>query len=294
MSDILQLIKDTIAIIEETCSTDLIVYDIYGTFLNTEIEKFPQYNKWHLTPYCLRIKNRSLFYSKCKFLKGRLLHKTDFEDTVTKATCFCGVAEYNIPIKIKGKYVGLISVTGFKGEIKEKFFNIYARRLGMTTQELNTLRDTELVSTDKEKFVITMLQILSHLFDEYIKQNSALFESNPTTNPHMKKAIEYISLNFNKNISVARVAKECYISSPHLQALFSKYLGHGVAEEIRKQQINYAKELLSTTQYSVKYISYLCGFESSDYFCTVFKRESKISPLKYRKNNYIQLFNIKN
>ena len=132
-----------------------------------------------------------------------------------------------------------------------------------------------------------MLKILLHLFEEYIKENSTLFENSPTTNPHMIKALKYISLNYNKNISVSQVAKECYLSTPHLQALFSKFLGHGVAEEIRKQQIDYAKELLSTTQYSVKHISYLCGFESSDYFCTVFKREVKISPLKYRKNNYI-------
>ena len=287
MADILQLIRETINIIEETCSTDLIIYDIYGIFLKTEIEKFPQYNKWHLIPYCLRIKQNSQLYSKCKFLKGRLLRKTDYEDTVTKATCFCGVSEYNIPIKIKGKYVGLISVTGFKGNIKEKFLNVYANHLGITSEELVSLREKELVSSDKENFVKTMLQILSHLFDEYIRLNTSQFEINPTTNPHMVKAIEYIALNFNKNISVAQVAKECYISTPHLQSLFSKYLGHGVAEEIRKQQINYAKELLSTTQYSVRHISYLCGFESSDYFCTVFKREVNISPLKYRKNNYV-------
>lgn len=287
MTDILQLIKKTIEIIEQTCSTDLIIYDIYGTFLKTEIEKLPQYNRWHLLPYCLRIKNNPQLYSKCKFLKGRLLQKTDYEDTVTKATCFCGVLEYNIPIKIKGKYVGLISVTGFKGNIKEKFLNIYANLLGITTQEFLATQNTELVSTDKEKFVITMLQILSHLFDEYIEQSIDLFERNPTTNQHLIKAIEYISLNFKKNISVSQVAKECYISTPYLQSLFSKYLGHGVAEEIRKQQINYAKELLSTTQYSVKHISYLCGFESSDYFCTVFKRETNTSPLKYRKSNYI-------
>ena len=36
MADILQMIKETIEIIEETCSTDLIIYDIYGTFLKTE------------------------------------------------------------------------------------------------------------------------------------------------------------------------------------------------------------------------------------------------------------------
>ena len=285
MTDILQMIKETIEIIEETCSTDLIIYDNFGTFLNTEIKKLPQYNRWHLLPYCLRIKNNPSLYSKCKILKRRLLRKTDYTETVSKATCFCGVTEYNIPIKIKGKYVGLISITGFKGEIKEKYFKMYARHLKMTPQELLVFRERELVSTEKEKYVVTMLQILTHLFDEYIKQNATLFENNSTTNAYMIKALKYISLNYNKNITVSQVAKECYISVPYLQSLFSKFLGHGVSEEIRNQQINYAKELLSTTKHSVRQIAIEIGYVSPDYFCTVFKRETGLSPLNYRKRN---------
>lgn len=220
-------------------------------------------------------------------MKERLLHKTDFNDTVSKSTCFCGVTEYNFPIKMNGNYIGLISATGFRGKIKGSLLDKCASVLGLSSEDLISVQKRELVSTDKEKYVIIMLQILSHLFDEYIKQNFDFLEESTTKNPHVVKALEYIRFNYNKNISVSQVAKECYISSSYLQSLFSYHLGHGVAEEIRNQQLNYAKELLSKTQYSVEHISYLCGFKSSDYFCTVFKREENISPLKYRKATHV-------
>ncbi len=284
MFDIIELIKNTIEIIEETIPAKLLIYDKYGIFINTEIANFPQYNGWHTSPYCLLVKSSSNLYNMCRFLKKRMLKKSNYDDKITKTTCFCGVTEYTIPIKFNGKYLGLITITGFKGELKDYFSNIYARHLGHSLEDFIKFREKELVSTEKEKYVKTMLQIISHLFREFLKQKPSLFEKT-TSNPYVLKALEYIHLNYNNNISVSAVAKECFISESYLQSLFSAYLGHGIADEIRIQQINYAKKLLSETEYSVKYISFLCGFSSPDYFCTVFKRETNITPLKYRKSH---------
>jgi len=283
MSDLVELIKKTINLIESTFSTEIIIYDLYNTLYNTQLGELPQINRWHLNNYCLYIKESEQIYHKCKTLKQKFFKKHSLANGITKATCFCGVSEYISPIKVDGNCIALISITGFRGDLKEKLIERQAYRLGVSVPKLLKIREKELVSTENEKDIITFLEILAHLFDEFIKENEKLFENNPTTNQYILKAIEYIDQNFTKNISVSDVAKECYVSIPYLQSVFSKYMGHGVAEEIRNRQINYAKELLSTTEHSVKYIAFQCGYDSPDYFSVVFKRECSTSPLKYRK-----------
>ena len=101
----------------------------------------------------------------------------------------------------------------------------------------------------------------------------------------LKKVIKkYISKNYAEQITAHNVADACHVSVSYLQHLFAELLGHGIAEEIRLQRLEAAKEMLATTAYSVRYIALCCGFCSPDYFSTVFKRQLGITPLKYRKS----------
>lgn len=164
-----------------------------------------------------------------------------------------------------------------------------AKRLNISKDEFENLRDTLLCKGENEQTVKTQLEVLSFLLREYLTKeteiNNILSESNQLGNNYVLKSFEFIERNFTKDISVDDVAKECYISVPYLQSLFSKTIGHGVAEEIRNRRIKYAKELLLTTEYSVKHIAFECGFESADYFSVAFKKQCGVTPLKFRKTH---------
>ena len=133
--------------------------------------------------------------------------------------------------------------------------------------------------------MIYSLEILADLIKRYIteKIDLSLFAT-PKTNEYVLRAMEFISANYSSDITAIEVAKHCHISTAYLQRLFCDVKGHGVAEEIRNYRLNYAKELLCTTDYSIKYIAFECGFKSDDYFSTTFKRCFKTTPLKYRKS----------
>ena len=106
-----------------------------------------------------------------------------------------------------------------------------------------------------------------------------------TKNQHLLKAINYIKQNFNNPITVEDIANVCFVSPSYLQHIFSKHRGHGINEEITRERLQYAEELLTSTDRQIKDIAYSSGFSNSDYFCTVFKKHYKVSPLKYRKSH---------
>jgi transcriptional regulator GlxA family with amidase domain len=56
-------------------------------------------------------------------------------------------------------------------------------------------------------------------------------------------------------------------------------------EYVLKTRLAAAAELLSATELSVTEIGVRCGFSSPAYFSRVFKEETGLSPLRYRKTH---------
>jgi len=97
-------------------------------------------------------------------------------------------------------------------------------------------------------------------------------------------AYEYICQNFNKNISLSFLAD---LSSCSIQTLINKFkknYGKTPVKCIVDFRINKAKELLMNTDFSVSQISEICGYDNVYYFSNVFKKETGLSPLKYRQS----------
>lgn len=287
--DNFELLKRYIGLLEKNCNAEIIINDTYGFFANTPLATIEQAGRWHLNGYCLKIKESPSLHRRCVDLKYRFVENVINGNGVVKSNCYCGVVEYAIPLFINGVNIAMISLTGFSGKVKTGMLKILSKRLGSSEKTLNDLRNTYLVKNEDEEAIIVGLEMLMRFLKGYIINEtqicSLISESKKSCNKYVLKAIEYIEKNFNRKICVADVARECYISTPYLQNLFSSVIGHGVAEEISNRQIEYAKELLSTTEYSIYYIALECGFSSSDYFSTAFKRKSGIAPNKYRKSH---------
>ena len=69
-----------------------------------------------------------------------------------------------------------------------------------------------------------------------------------------------------------------------LQSLF-RYFGRSPQAEIRRVQLAKIKQLLLETDFPLKKIAELTGFEHIEYMCVVFKRFTGKSPGAYRKKN---------
>ena len=98
----------------------------------------------------------------------------------------------------------------------------------------------------------------------------------------LAKAIRFIRDHATEPIEVKDVLREVAISRRRLERGFQKVLGRSPLAEIRRQRIESAKRLLAETDLTILEVAVASGFGSPTYFADVFKRETGLSPRKYR------------
>jgi len=97
------------------------------------------------------------------------------------------------------------------------------------------------------------------------------------------KAQEYIKKNYSdKDISLHTVAKEVSISPNHFSTVFSRETGETFISYITGVRIEQAKILLKTTQLRASDIGYEVGYNDTQYFSYVFKKQTGMTPKEFR------------
>ncbi len=131
-----------------------------------------------------------------------------------------------------------------------------------------------------------LLSFLSILAKEIYQKSQGHFENEETekkSNYYITKALAFIRANYSNAIKVSDVANYLGISRFYLCALFKETMDHSPQEYISNFCLGRARELLTTTEYSISEIAYLCGYRDSDVFSKAFKRKYLSSPSQYRK-----------
>lgn len=96
-----------------------------------------------------------------------------------------------------------------------------------------------------------------------------------------KKIIDVMNVHIDENLSVNEIAKLCCLSPGNLKKTFKTYAGCGVMEHFNRLRIIRSTEYLRQGM-AVTDISRKMGFSSTGYFSAVFKKETGLSPTKYR------------
>lgn len=154
---------------------------------------------------------------------------------------------------------------------------------------LNTLvQEVELKEINYE---LACKSILT-LFIIYISRNSEstlLITSNPEKlNIECIKVKNYIDSHYSENITLDILSNLSYINKFHLVHLFTKQMGISPINYLINKRIEESKNLLTTTNYSIRDIATIVGFSNSSYFSQMFKKFNGCSPRIY-KNKYTTL-----
>lgn len=94
----------------------------------------------------------------------------------------------------------------------------------------------------------------------------------------------YISEHFREPITLDSLSRELGVCRFYVSRIFSKILHVGFCEYVNTLRVNFAKELLITTDQSILEIAMLSGFQSQQTFNRAFKQISEVTPAAYRKN----------
>ena len=100
---------------------------------------------------------------------------------------------------------------------------------------------------------------------------------------------KYINNNYSEKLSLNILSEKAVLSPVYFHKLFTEYYGITPSDYIMKIRISAAKQLLIPKDYSIARTAADCGFSSQSYFNYSFKKQTGLSPLKYRKKMLSQI-----
>lgn len=105
------------------------------------------------------------------------------------------------------------------------------------------------------------------------------------------EGIRLLESNPLSDITIEEIARSCNVTPCYFRRLFKEYAGKTPTEYRMEFKMNTAKRMLESGEFKVEHIAETLGFESASYFCRMFKKRFKLTPIEY-KNSSKENFNV--
>ena len=97
----------------------------------------------------------------------------------------------------------------------------------------------------------------------------------------VSEALKFISQNYNRDITLEKLAAVMGVSEIYACQLFKKEVGEAFKAYLIGFRVKKAKELLESGKYKIYEISEMVGYQTVQYFCQTFKRLTGKNPGDY-------------
>ena len=125
------------------------------------------------------------------------------------------------------------------------------------------------------------LGILYNIYSEGIKAENKEYAKQ---NAIFSKATSYILEHYTEStLSVQEISKQLDISEVHLRRIFKSAVNISPVKYINFLRLEKAKNMLLSSNLTVFEIADSVGFEDQFYFSRLFKKETGVSPVYYRR-----------
>ena len=181
--------------------------------------------------------------------------------------------------KTVAKYMDLLGITAENPIIHTSLYN-----------ELKALLDN-IYDTSNDMLLSAKLSVVGHLYDFF-----AILTENADFNQKsdlIKSAIRIIDYNYCTNISIEQIAERLSLTPTYFSKIFINRTGISPKKYILNKRIERSKELLCSTDATVFEISNSAGYEDQFYFSRIFKKYTKLSPIKYRQKHKSGVFTLR-
>lgn len=141
---------------------------------------------------------------------------------------------------------------------------------------------SENISQNPTKY--STLQNLFNVILNKLRNNSAQYLSNEKYYNELKALREAVYSNPSEKYTVSELSNSVHLSSSYFQRLYKLYFGVSPISDVINSRIEYAKQLLISTDYSISQISEMLKYSSDMQFIKQFKLIVKTTPNKYRND----------
>ena len=126
--------------------------------------------------------------------------------------------------------------------------------------------------------------ILLHLLKHYTNRQLELKRHQGGLSPRaLSRLRDYIESHLDHSLHIEDMAKQCNLSSFHFARSFQVSMGLSPHQYLLKRRIVKARSLLSEKESNIAAVAQDCGFSSQSHFTAHFKKETGLTPAKFRK-----------
>ncbi len=127
-------------------------------------------------------------------------------------------------------------------------------------------------------------ELSSTLIETKIKKSTA--NEYRSSNPLLQPAFDYLYRHKHENVRLQDMAGLCHVSPSYFSRVFTRETGENFSVFVPRLKIEWAKQLLETTDLPVNQVSDELGFAEPGYFIKTFKKFESLTPAVYRKAYY--------
>lgn len=153
---------------------------------------------------------------------------------------------------------------------------------GMLPEEAFSVVDGYVLQIEEMNSVLKINAMARQAEYEYAKAVDGI-RKKKQKNELVERTKNYIFQNLHNEIIIGNIGYEIGVNSSYLSDLFRKVEGITIQHYIRREKIRMAENMLRYSEYDVKEIANYLSFCSQSYFGHIFKEQTGMSPVQYRK-----------
>lgn len=158
-----------------------------------------------------------------------------------------------------------------------------------------TFKDKRETMADEMLYIVrhadsSPFHLIGHLYlflDAFTHSTNHAMEpsGNRMQDYYIREAIAFVEQNFQKDISVEDIAKNCGINRSYFGKIFKEQMGKSPQEFLLNYRMVKAAELLKLTHLSIGDIGKAVSYENQLHFSRAFKNVYEVSPREWRKTH---------
>lgn len=125
--------------------------------------------------------------------------------------------------------------------------------------------------------------IMAALVEAEFTQEGTHTKNPPLYQQGILQVATYINQHYTEPITLEELAEMCHLSKTYFISSFKRVIGQTPYDYLLRLRIAKAKMLLETTDYAIKEVADMCGFQKTNTFTSHFRTVAHMTPSEYRE-----------
>lgn len=261
------------------------VTDLSG-ILSHPLLDIPLRERIHSKKFCDIAKSTAKGYRRCRRCRRFADRKALKTGRLFHGYCVHGLYEIGLPVVVDGKTLAVVYVGNL---VPDKDLSIakaeqICRKTGVDPKILTAELENAQPMTDLQTYID-----IAETVSSYIKLVFKTFPHDLGGNAHwvIREMKLYARENFRNPIKLSDQAERYGFNEKYIGRLFKSTTDVSFTQYVNRLRLNYAKNLLLSSEKSIIDVALDSGFENVTYFNRCFKQESGLTPTEFRRQRPI-------